>query len=110
MEQAHVRAACLFSNEQWEHRDQQGVVCAYTRARARTQTQREDSELVSTTTGINLSAHPPPSLPLPRPHSEPTHTFMPLHPIVPHPSQRSLVKSPLRRKVFFSCQPQRAAV
>lgn len=65
------------------------LFCASTGARARTHTRREDSELVSTTTGVNLSAPPLLPRPLPLTRCEPTHTFMPLHPTVPHPSPRS---------------------
>lgn len=112
LKQVHVCAACLFSNKQWEHSNQRGVVRVLTRSHARTRVHvrtlaYEDSKLVSTTTGINLSANPP--YPLRSSLSKPTHTFMPLVPlllIVPH----APCKGSIETQSVFLLQPRHAAV
>lgn len=101
------RAACLLSNEQWEHSNRRGVAgaCACTCTCA-----HSSASTAAWFPQQQASTHLPslrPPFPPPPPHSKPTHTFVPLIPlflIVPRAAPKESIET---QSVFLMSAPAR---
>lgn len=105
-----MRAACLFSNEQWEHSNQRGVVrvcartCTSAHSPVRTAGWFPQQQASTRLPSLRPLAPPPP------PHSKPTHTFMPLIPlflIVPYAPRKESIET---QSVFLMPAPARRSL